>query len=142
MNQLPIAVPQGRPLGAVDHAVVGKEGVQVPDRVLEDLARTERFISVRIDALGEHQVAENCFGIGRDNAFEFGFDGEGNSGRGRDGWRVGNGRRQRDRRCEGDRRCQGNRGGLRDCRRQGSRRRRREVAVSDRLREVIQKQGQ
>jgi hypothetical protein len=57
MDQIALAIPQGGPLNTWHHIIKGEVGIQVPDRVLENLGWINRS-KVLVDLLGELKVAE------------------------------------------------------------------------------------
>ena len=140
MGQLPVAVPQRRPLRAPEHAVVAEDGIHVVDGILEYGALFERSVEC-VQPIGEGQGAEHGVRVRGDGAIEACFDRIWYIRGRRNGRRVRDERGQRDRRgqaggwSQADRRCQCDGWGQRDGR-SG-----RKVAVNQRLHPAVQQEG-
>ena len=136
MEQAAIPVPEGRPLCAGGHLVIGEDRAYIGDGVLED-RRGGKVVEIRAVAC-ELQLAEYRVRIWCDLALEQDFDGRWDEGRRRNRCRVSNGWRFRNSRAECDRRGKRDRGTEGNARRYGDGRRRWKVPVGDWLAIAVQ----
>ena len=81
MNQLRSAIPQCGPLGTRGHLVIGELGIEMTNRILEDLAWIDGQ-EIIIQVVSEDQRAENRSRVWRYKAGELDLNGQGNMRRG------------------------------------------------------------
>lgn len=113
MHHFRPAIPQSGPLCTGHHPIIGEQRVDVSNRILKDCAGIERLVRIRVDPLGEDQVAEYGLRVGRRCAHEFLLNGERDVRRRRHRRRIGYGGSQSDRGGQRDSRGEGD--GGREC---------------------------
>lgn len=139
MDELPLTIPEGSPLRARRHLVIGEYRAHIGERVLKYVRRSEvrevRAVRRKL------KLTKDRIGVRRHITLEEDFDHRGDEWRWRDGCgigcrrRIGYGGAERDRRRKCNGRTQGNAGRQRD------RRRGRKIPVCDRLPISVQDTG-